>query len=236
MKNQYFGDRRDLFKYDLLLDLVTAHGGGRLAFVPMLTPNDGSGEGQLKQADRRYRRGELFTFLKTCLNTQQRDIRKLRELMPRFGVEFLPFRDDEFFDPASRLEYFNAVPSEHLRDSVVFIDPDIGLETGTHSYMRRRGLEKYLLYSELSAVWSRMQGGALVVYQHLQKDARKRAGDVVRRMNIVSERVGATTLAVQWNDLAFLTSVRHAGTAARIRRALREHADHHGIVLHDTPV
>ena len=154
--------------------------------------------------------------------------------MPRFGVEFLPFRDDEFFNQASRTEYFNDVPSEHLSGSVVFFDPDIGLETGTSSYMFRNGSEKYLLYSELSTVWSRMPAdGVLVVYQHLQKNARKRGDDVVRRMNELNGRLGAMTRAVQWNDLAFLVSVRHAGMAERIRTALREHAGQHEIVLHD---
>ena len=37
MKHQYFADRRDLFKYDLLLDILAAVPSlERLTFVPML--------------------------------------------------------------------------------------------------------------------------------------------------------------------------------------------------------
>ena len=73
MKNQYFGDRRDLFKYDLLLDVVESHGANRLTFVPMLTPNDDSGEGRLTQSDSRGRRVAVFEFLKGSLESGTRD-------------------------------------------------------------------------------------------------------------------------------------------------------------------
>lgn len=233
MKNQYFADRRDLFKYDLLLDLVEAHGGRRLTYVPMLTPNDGSSEGKLSQADCRNRKRDVFEFLKSCADNEQRDIRKLRDLMPHFGVTFLPYRDARLFTQVHRAEYFEDVPSDSLRNSVVFFDPDIGLETRTSSYMARSGREKYLLYAELSGVWSRMpEDSVLVVYQHLQKDATKRAGDVARRLTDFRERLGAVSLAVQWHDLAFLVSVRQAEAAERIRKALRDHSDRHEVVLY----
>jgi hypothetical protein len=47
MKNQYFGDRRHLLKYDLLADLAGRLPDSRLVSIPMLTPNDDSGEGGL---------------------------------------------------------------------------------------------------------------------------------------------------------------------------------------------
>jgi hypothetical protein len=234
LKNQYFGDRRDLFKYDLLLDLIESHGSNRLAFIPMLTPNDGSGEGRLTPADRRSRRPALFDFLKACLDAGKRDIRKLRELMPQFGVDYLPFRDADWFTQGNRTEYFEAVPSEYLRESVVFFDPDIGLETGTLGYMLRQGPEKYLLYPELLTVWSRMPDeSVLVVYQHLQNNAQKREGDVLRRINDLTCRLGTVTWAVRWNDLAFLVAVRQATKASQIRTTLCAHAHRHGIAFCD---
>jgi hypothetical protein len=46
MKHQFFGDRRDLFKYDLLLDVLRGMPAlARLTLIPMLTPDDGSGHG-----------------------------------------------------------------------------------------------------------------------------------------------------------------------------------------------
>jgi len=48
MKHQYLADRRDLFKYELLLDiLVAVRSLERLTFVSMLTPDDQTGQGEL---------------------------------------------------------------------------------------------------------------------------------------------------------------------------------------------
>ncbi len=234
MKNQYFGDRRDLFKYDLLLDLVDSHGAKRLTFVPMLTPDDDSTEGRLTQADSRGRRRVLFDFLKGCLDSGQRDIRKLREVMPQFAVDFMPFRDDAWFTHEQRTEYFGAVTGRLLEGSVIFFDPDIGLQTGTLGYMRKNGPEKYLLYSELEGVWKRASDDSVfVVYQHLQKDARKRAGDVERRVSDICALLGTPAYAVQWNDLAFLVAARDSDTGCRMRTSLLRHAQVHGLAFRE---
>jgi len=45
-RNQYFGDTRDLFKYDLAMHCMEHAGLSRLNFVPMLTPDDGSADGR----------------------------------------------------------------------------------------------------------------------------------------------------------------------------------------------
>src|SRR5215471_3172019 len=155
VKNQYFGDRRDLLKYDLLLTLVESHGAGRLTFIPMLTPNDDSREGRLSQTDRRGHRAALFDFLKESIARGDRDVRQLRQFMSSFGVDFMAYRDDAWFVHGDRGEYFDALPDEYLRGSVIFIDPDIGLETNTWKYRDGRGPEKYLLYPELLATWAR---------------------------------------------------------------------------------
>ena len=40
MKNQYFGDNRDLFKYDLFLKIIQKTDSvNRFTFIPMLTPD-----------------------------------------------------------------------------------------------------------------------------------------------------------------------------------------------------
>jgi hypothetical protein len=232
VKNQYFGDRRDLFKYDLLLDLVEAHGAGRLTFVPMLTPPDESGEGRLTPSDCRSRRPVLYEFLRASIASGQRDIRRLREIMRTLGVNFMPFRDDAWFVPEQRTEYFQAVPDKYLTRSVVFFDPDIGLETGTASYMRKKGPEKYLMYSELADVWARVSiDSVVVVYQHLQNDAAKRVSDVQRRLRDLCARLGAPAWGIQWNDVAFVAVAREGVVACRIRTALQRHAHRHTLAF-----
>jgi hypothetical protein len=67
MKHQYFRDRRDLFKYDLLLDVLAAVPNlERLTFVPMLTRNDDTGEGRRVALSASRRRPALTAFLSRC--------------------------------------------------------------------------------------------------------------------------------------------------------------------------
>jgi hypothetical protein len=113
---------------------------------------------------------------------------------------------------------------------ILFRDPDVGLQTGAPGYRRRSGPTKYLLYAELLGVWRRAGDDTLfVIYQHLQKDARKRAGDVRRRMAELSQHLAATVMAVRWNDLAFLVASRSGPVALRAWEALLEHARVHGL-------
>ncbi len=233
MKNQYFGDRRDLFKYDLLADLAGCLPDPRLVFIPMLTPNDDSGEGGLTGYSRGKRRGPLVDALRDAVASGTRNIQILRNLMPSFGVQFMPHRDADYFRDATRAEYFAAVPTQWLAGSVVFFDPDIGLQTGTVAYMRRNGVEKYLLYADLRAVWDRATDGSVfVVYQHLQNDATKRAADVQRRLRDLTTHLAlASAWAVQWGDVAFLVVVRDGAVAARVRLALGQRARQHHATL-----
>ena len=64
MKDQYFGDKRDFFKWNFLEDML---GGCKdlrlLTYVAMLTAPDDSKEGNLNKYDAVNRRESLFTFL-----------------------------------------------------------------------------------------------------------------------------------------------------------------------------
>ena len=228
MKNQYFGDRRDLFKYDLLLDLVTAHGANRLTIVPMLTANDESGEGNLTHAGARQWHPRLHSFLKQCRSEGHRDIRMLREFMSSQGLILKVYRDSHLFAQGIRTRYFDDIPVDDLTRSVIFIDPDIGLESGAAAYMRRQGPEKYLQYSELLNVSERSSPeSVLVVYQHLQSDGRKRRNDISDRIAQIARRLGTRVWAVQWNDVAMIVATRSSDVAARLESSLAQYADRH---------
>ena len=117
VKNQYFADRRDLFKYDLLLDLAECQSEPRLVFIPMLTPNDGTREGSVRAYECGARRRMLFDVLRAAVATGKRDIQTLRAVLPRCGVLFFPYRDAEYFQDATRKQYFDTVPSDWLARS-----------------------------------------------------------------------------------------------------------------------
>lgn len=232
MKNQYFGDSRDLFKYDLLLDLVEAHGHRRLTLIPMLTPPDGSREGGLIRAKQGNRHRVIYEFLRESVNRGRRDIQQLRELMPQLGVTYLPYRDDRWFDPGDRSAYFEEVPADQLENSVIFLDPDTGLESGTESYMRNRGLHKYLKYVDLAAIWSRASAhSAVVVYQHLQRNALLRSADLLSRLEVLSSLLAAPVWAVQRHDLSFFVAAKDKDIGREMSKALNYHCSKHDKTL-----
>lgn len=239
MKKQYFGDRRDLFKYDLLLDLVEAHGHHRLTIIPMLTPDDGTSEGNLRQQDRRLRRESLFEFLRACLAEERRDLENLRPFFADFGIDLSLVWPGRHLGAgaADREAYFAGVSPEALSRSVVFFDPDIGLEPRTTSYMMRNGPEKYLLYEELRALWDRATGTSVfVVYQHLQRNAAKRPSDLAHRLLEVSRHLRVKAVAVAQGDLAFVVAAKSASLESGILATLERHAQIHDLEFVDGPV
>jgi hypothetical protein len=186
MKDQYFGDSRDYFKYHILEDLMGALPQlKRLTILWMLTEPDETGEGNVAFADN----GELpqlTSFLRSHLASGDRRVRHMRDYFAANGIEYTPWRDEKpYFVKQLRRSYFRSVPDHSLRNVLVFLDPDIGLTT------QDRPSEKHLTFHELRGVLDRMnQGSVAVVYQHFNRVKNfweKRAGEIRER---VDHRVG----------------------------------------------
>lgn len=236
MKNQYFGDRRDFFKYELILDLHAAFPGSSLVILPMLTPDDGSREGRLTGYAPGKRRQQVYDFLRGCLANGRRDIRQLRSLFGALGVSYLPFRDSVHFEHHSRDEYFRALPTEHLDSSIVFLDPDIGLETGSKGYMTRKGFDKYLLYSDLHLLRPRMTASSLLVlYQHLQNNKNRVGADIRARTFKLQDTLATPYIAhVTDSDIALFVAAFSEISWRRLRAAIVTHATTHGLGSSET--
>lgn len=157
----------------------------------------------------------------------------LRTLLPACGAEFSAYRDDQYFTKSGRDAYFESIPLVDLAHATVFFDPDIGLETGTAAYMQNAGAEKYVRYDDLAHVFKRSTDSILVVYQHLQRDATKRDGDVQRRLIELEARVGASwSSAIRFDDVAFLAFGGDAAVGVRAFIAMSTHAGRHGGFVH----
>jgi hypothetical protein len=160
MKNQYFGDRRDYFKYDVLERLSTELPGlQRLTCLWMLTPPDGSGQGRVPFVPD-PELPDLTRFFRRRLNSGDPRQTRVGEMGAYFvgrPFGFFSYRDDrEDFGPATRSEYFASVPHEALQRAVVFFDPDNGMEPG-------RATEKHLRFEELAGVLARMDAPSVAV-------------------------------------------------------------------------
>lgn len=168
MKNQYFGDKNDFFKYDFALTLIEEIDNlDTFVFIPMLTKNDGSNDGKLISFDDSRRRS-LGNFLKKCANNSKRNILNLRVFMKSHpDINYLPYKDDQYFENNERYRYFRDIESYMLEKAVVLIDPDNGFEVKS---MDNKSGHKYLKFSELKMLYDKMDfSSVLMVYQHIPR-------------------------------------------------------------------
>lgn len=88
MKNQYFGDTRDLFKYDLMLELLLKNDFlKRFTYIPMLTENVQNFHGRrinYDEARAGTQRSELSSFLAKCEVENRRNIDELNKFFESF--------------------------------------------------------------------------------------------------------------------------------------------------------
>lgn len=203
MKNQYFGDKRDLFKFDLLLDLMASGRFGQLSYVPMLTPADSTREGQLARSAAVGHRQEIFEFLAERRSSQKLDVRNWREFFARDkGIVYRAYRDDRAdYSFECRSAYFQGIDEGDIRGACIFVDPDIGIE---RSRMNKLHLSKYLFIDDLAQLLKRSQDSLIIVYQHLQRHAGRRIGDIANHVQVLSKRLQLKAVPfIRDGDLAF---------------------------------
>ena len=167
MKNQYFGDINDYLKYGLLRQF--AQSGSSVAVCWMLTPDDGGRDGRrisyLAHPGRfRSFDPELFDLLSECVAGGRRTI---AEAEARFLVPGAVYFDDVLTDDrASRDRYFSRLLAQLPAETILFFDPDNGLEV--KSVRRgRRASSKFLYLEELGKAFQ--EGHSLVLYQHFPR-------------------------------------------------------------------
>jgi hypothetical protein len=204
VKNQYFADERDLFKYDLLLELMQAMPSlERLVLIPMLTPNDAGGQGnKISYVAGGFRR-DVHAFLQGCIAAGERDITKLRSFFGGRTFEYFPHLDDAIFS-GDRDKYFARIPDDKLQKALIFFDPDTGLEpTGGFA-------PAHLRYKELAGVMKRTGPTSIgVVIQFLPRRNRELFFEEVAKL--VRKLLPDTGLVgVENGALAFLLVVRNA--------------------------
>ncbi len=176
MKNQYFGDRNDYFKYDLCIFLTeNLPRIKRFTFIPMLTADDGGQDGAKIKYSMGVGRESLYRFLQECLGDGRREVVRLREYIrkPHIQFDYCPYGDtlEMEFTHATRDNYFEQIPPSSLQSAVILVDPDNGLEVKTS---RPGNLHKYIRYSEARVLFTRMsRDSVLVLYQHLPQSSGK---------------------------------------------------------------
>lgn len=227
MKNQYFGDIRDLFKYDLIQNIVAQSKILKYCiWVPMLTDNDASRDGEQRRDPRAgLHNQKLKAFLDNYNKERsERNISHLQNVKffrePQVLVFSLRRENGEFladFNHPSRRGYFAKVKGALRPNSLVFLDPDTGIEP------RSRRSERHVLLREIADLHLAMDASsALMIYQHIPHVQRPPfLHDVLQR--IVQER-RPPPLFISDNDIAFFFLSKAPGVSWELSGLQRAYA------------
>jgi hypothetical protein len=203
---KYFGDDRDYFKYDLITSIFEAGLLDRYVFIPMLTDHRNDNEGNRKPIYKGDKSCKLYCFIMSCKDKSLNHWE--RWLTPYISsYHTIPPTDALFFNDESRAKYWQKFTYlMETSNALVFLDPDIGLQSGKPSYRNRMGPGKYILDDELKELFIKLhRESLLMIYQHLQKDKSKHIKDTQKKLKQVqSVCCGALTCAYREDDLAFV--------------------------------
>ena len=223
MKNKYFGDTRDLFKYDLILkitqEVVSIH---RFLFIPMLTSDDDSSDGNKTnyiKAKAGTQNKELMTHLKDCVNRDRRNIMEIEPYFKSNGVEI--YIHEELFIHINRRNYFGKVKikKEFFSNSLVFVDPDKGLEI-------QQSKEKHFLYREAKDIYDYMDGNSiLMIYQHFPHENHKEY--LHKRTNKLENLTGDSPIYISDNNIIFFLLTKSGGVKDQLKGTINKYKRHY---------
>ncbi|MCC4771904.1 hypothetical protein FXV91_17565 [Methanosarcina sp. DH2] len=226
MKNQYFGDLRDLFKYDLILHILDRIDLQQLTFIPMLTKNDSLNEGNKRDFCNAKScnspgtgNGELVKFLEQYkdVTVDERSIGYIESHFNSAGHKISIYNGQKglYFEQQVRKKYFSGIPDESLIKSLIFIDPDIGLEV-------QRSREKHLLYSEAKSLYNRMdQNSIIMIYQHFPRI--KHRDYLSTRSQELKELTAGLPLYISDNEIIFFFLAKNENTKNLLEQILRNY-------------
>ncbi len=221
MKNQYFGDVRDLFKYDLVQQMMLGTRRlNRFLFIPMLTMPDGRADGgrtDYLKARAGTRNRDLLEYLHGCVEEGRRDIHEITPFFKKKGIETVIYGDGlEPFNQRDRADYFAGVDEGLLYSSLILLDPDIGLEV-------KDADEKHLMYSEVKQLYKRMRySSLLMIFQYLPRE--NRPTYLYRRCMELKALTGDEPLHISDNEIIFFFLTKNNSLKQDITRVLKEYA------------
>jgi hypothetical protein len=183
MKNEYFGDVSDFWKYGILRALAAQE--LRVFVCWMLTAaasgRDGRKLGYLEQPVR-YRPfdPELYDVLAAAVQSGRREVGVAEDRLVAGAGFYGALLGDA---AATRAAYFDRLWRAAAGYDVVFFDPDNGLERGVRK--GQAGSHRYLYLDELAATVER--GHSPVVFQYFTREPR------AEFLATTAERVRAAT-------------------------------------------
>lgn len=235
MNRVFFGDVRDLFKFDLVRHVMKAFPDlESFTFVPMLTEDLPATRQKLtatKDLGLAQKKGRAGTKNRELMEDMGRlqEIEDDREYFQ--GIEAY-FRKENIivdilhrdtFSHEHRENYFNMVFENFPEKSLIFLDPDTGLEV-------KNPTQRHLLFDEVKNIYNLMDNqSVLMIYQHLPRVTR--AGYIEKRSRELAAVTHSRPETITDNEIVFFILAKNPMTRTRISAVLGEYADQYSSLV-----
>jgi hypothetical protein len=213
MNRVFFGGTRDLFTFDLVRHIMKADPAfNSFTFVPMLTGSDGISGGKtstgkdLAKARKIGKAGSQNQDLMAQMKRLQEidsDPEYFQNIREYFSKEHIltHITSEEQFSHKGRTRYFEHMLSHIPQKSLIFLNPDIGLEETKSS-------EKHILFDEVKRIADGMDNrSALMIYQHLPRT--NHDGYIRQRCSRLDQLTGIAPLTIADNEILFFLLVKN---------------------------
>lgn len=160
MKNQHFGENRDLLKLDLVTEVLKSNLVEHFLYVPMLTPDDAGKEAAnicRHESTGGGANTKLMDFLDFCVVNEKRQVSQLEGYFKELGYSAQVYAAEKYLTEENRESYFEEINWQISPRSLVLIDPDMGLEEAADSPANLR-------YAEIQDIYNAMDDNSLLMF------------------------------------------------------------------------
>lgn len=236
MNRQYSGDTRDLFKIDLVLHLMKGISGLKsFTFVPMLTVDRNESERTLKKGKKdlvkAVSKGKAGSrnaaLVRHMARLQEIDSDKeyflgIRSLFKKENIR-IRILEEPHFTHKARGRYFNNLFENFPERTLLFLDPDIGLEV-------KNATKRHLLFDEVKEAYGHMDShSVLMIYQHIPRVIRD--GYIRHRCRELKKHTGRMPVTVTDNEIVFFLIAKDRRQGEKLTRVLGDYISRYPSVM-----
>jgi hypothetical protein len=229
MNRLYFGDTRDLFKFDLVRHIMKAVPAfDSFTFIPMLTGTNGDSRNKksrgkdLAKARRTGKAGSQNQDLVARMERLQEiydDLEYFQHIRGYFNKEHILAHifSEQQFSHKDRNRYFGQILTHIPQKSLIFLDPDTGIEGD-------KPTEKHLLFDEIKQITNSIDNRSIVmIYQHFPRI--KYNGYVRQRCSQLNQLTGMAPLTITDNEILFFFLVKNQKFKKEMEEVLERYAN-----------
>ncbi|MDD1684192.1 MAG: hypothetical protein LUO98_10210 [Methanoregula sp.] len=231
----FFGDTRDLFKFDLVRHIMKAFPDLlNFTFVPMLTEEvsaTGTRKTRAKDLGLAQKKGRAGTQNADLMETMGRlqeiddDLEYFHGVRSYFKKEHImvDVLHRDTFSHEHRVNYFNKMFENFPVNSLIFLDPDTGLEV-------KNPTRRHLLFDEVKKIFDRMDHqSVLIIYQHLPRVTRE--GYIQKRCGELAALTHSQPETITDNEIVFFILTKNPQLKTRLCAVLGDYADRYNTLI-----